>query len=204
MDDVRAVLDAVGSKRAALLGIADGAPMSLLFAATYPDRCFALVLYKCWARWSWAPDYPWAPTREQLDRDIRSMEVAWGSDESARRAATALWPTRVDDALIAALARLNRQSASPGGAAALERMNADIDVRDVLPSIRVPALVLDRPASIEPSEASSASRRVANKPHVSYVAEHIPGARYHLLPGVGEGLFGNEDDVYSVVREFLE
>jgi class 3 adenylate cyclase len=193
MDDVRAVLDAVGSERAAVLGIADGAPMSILFAATYPERCFALALYDCWARWSWAPDYPWAPPREELETQIRRTEAAWGTEELARQTVARLWPEQADDpALIAAMARFARQSASPGAYAALMRMNNDIDVRDVLPAVRVPTVVFERGDGGE------------NAPHTRYVAERIPGARTVRLEDHGAGLFGNTTDVYDALRDFLD
>jgi class 3 adenylate cyclase/pimeloyl-ACP methyl ester carboxylesterase len=192
MDDVRAVLDAVGSPRAALLGIGDGAAMALLFAATYPERCLALVLYAAQARWTWAPDYPWAPTRETLERQIAELPDAWATRESARRSVAYLWPDREDDeALIAAMQRLSRHSMSPSGAAALERMNLEIDVRGVLPSVHVPTLIFTR----DDNEAN---------PHARYLAEHIRTAQLHKLIREGGGIFdGRDPSVYAAIQEFL-
>jgi class 3 adenylate cyclase/pimeloyl-ACP methyl ester carboxylesterase len=189
MDDVRAVLDAVGSQRAALLGIGDGGAMALLFAATYPDRCLGLVLYAVRARWAWAPDYPWSPTRETLERQIAQLPQTWATREDARSVIEYLWPGRQDDeGLIAAMQRLSRHSMSPAGAAALERMNLDIDVRDVLPSVRVPTLVFARPGD----------------PHARYLIGQVPTAGLRELAGEGGGLFGGSDrSVYDSIREFL-
>ncbi len=193
MDDVRAVLDAVGSERSALLGVLDGAPMSILFAATYPERCFALALYKCWARWSWAPDYPWAPTREEFERQARELEATWATEGPTRRMAERRWPDRAgDEGLVAAMMRHSRHGASPGAAAALARMNAEIDVRAVLPAVRVPALVLDRGVD------------QTDRLHSRYVAERIPHARHVELSGTGEGLLGNDPEVFAVLRHFLD
>ena len=143
MDDVRAVMDAAGSERAALLGVSEGGPMSILFAATYPQRTLALVLYGTFARDLWAPDYPWGTPREDYRREIAEEETAWGTPEHAAQVAQALAPS-ADQEGRRALATMIRQSASPGAAAALSRMNMEIDVRPVLSAIRVPTLVLHR------------------------------------------------------------
>ena len=140
MDDVRAVMDAVGSERAALIGVSEGGPMSALFAATYPgaDGCAGPLRHRSHRR-IWAPDYPWAPTPDELERGSRAAEQLGRRDRTSTRSRRA-----ADDPVNAALAHLLRHSASPGAALALLRMNTQIDVRDVLPAISVPTLVLHR------------------------------------------------------------
>jgi pimeloyl-ACP methyl ester carboxylesterase len=130
MDDVRAVMDSVGSERAALLGVSEGGPMSLLFAATYPERVWALVLAGSYARVLWAPDYPCGDREDEYRLYIDRVERHWGRAEHATAAAQRLAPS-ADEEGHRALATLMRQSATPGSAAAYARMNMEIDVRHV-------------------------------------------------------------------------
>ena len=160
MDDVRAVMDTVASARALLLGISEGGPMSILFAATYPQRCTGLILYGSFPRWTWAPDYPWAMTVEEWANWMSSLDEWWGVP-----------PTDVDPGLARQLAGLQRTGASPGAARALTRMNMDIDVRHVLATIRVPSLVLHKTGDWVPVEGAR------------WMAGQIPGARFVELPG---------------------
>jgi class 3 adenylate cyclase len=144
MDDVRAVMDAAGSSRAALLGVLEGGPMSIVFAATYPDRCLGLALYATFARAAWAPDHSWRPTVQELEREAREYERVWATRELIEALVDGLHPdveAEEREALIATFARFHRQSASPGAAASLARINAEIDVRDVLSAIQVPTAV---------------------------------------------------------------
>ena len=141
MDDVRAVMDAAGSERAAIMGWSEGVAMSALFAATYPKRAWALVLYGGFARELRAPDYPWGPTEADALRMIDSERASDEQPGAAAELARSGMPTASDDE-IAAMARLLRQSMSPGASEALSRMNIQIDIRHVLPAIRVPTLVL--------------------------------------------------------------
>jgi len=134
MDDVRAVMDAAGSDRAAILGASEGGAMSVLFAATYPDRTWALILWGAFAREQWAPDYPWVAREEEYERDAVER-TAWGTSEHAARIVEAIAPSMSEEGK-RALATLIRQGASPGAAAALAQMNREIDVRHVLPAIR--------------------------------------------------------------------
>jgi class 3 adenylate cyclase len=134
MDDVRAVMDAAGSERAALLGHSEGVPMSILFAATYPDRCWALVLDGGFARERWAPDYPWG-VREEEYREFETSLQEWGTTEHSLKAAGRIAPS-ADDENRAALARMIRSAASPGAALALDRMNRDIDGPGIVQSSR--------------------------------------------------------------------
>lgn len=136
MEDVHAVMDAAGSGRAALLGVSEGAPMSILFAATYPERTRALVLYGGYAHF-----HKWVQRPEAVARFAEEAERNWGTGAMLRHFA----PGRVRDSYFSRWwARLERLSASPSAAVALVRMNAEVDLRQVLPEIRVPTLVIHR------------------------------------------------------------
>jgi pimeloyl-ACP methyl ester carboxylesterase len=144
MDDMRGVLDAVRSERAAVFGHSEGGAMCALFAATYPERTTALVMAGSAARTSWAPDYPLGATDEEIEELERSILDGWGA-ELIRSLLEQLAPSIVDDEeLVQAHARAAARAASPAAAAALIRMSAMIDVRHVLPAIRVPTLVFHR------------------------------------------------------------
>jgi class 3 adenylate cyclase len=188
MDDVRAVLDAVGSERTAVFGFSEGGLMSVLFAATYPGRVTALALYGTFAKRIWSPDYPWAPKPDARTREIEQLERDWAT----RMDLDQLAPSE-DDAFKQRLATYFRRSASPGAAVALMRMNTEIDVRDVLPSIQAPTLVMhrtqDRDVKVEEGR---------------WIAAQIPGAKYVELPGDTHTLWaGNTDEVVDEVEEFL-
>ncbi len=185
MDDVRAVMDAAGSERAALIGISEGGPMSILFAATYPERAWALALCGTFARERWAPDYPFGTRDEEARREDEEIERNWGSAEDAAAVAQSLAPSASPDDQ-QALATMIRQSASPGAALALNRMNHEIDVRNVLPAIRVPTLVLNREAEHPFTVQGSA-----------YLAEHVPGARHIELPGADHAIFAGDWASYA-------
>jgi class 3 adenylate cyclase len=160
MDDVRAVMDAAGSRRAVIYGRRDGAAMSVLFAATYPERTLALVLANPEPRFTAMPDFPWAPTREEWDRRTEEEVRIWGTRQHAFAiAGRARLPQ--DEETLAALARRMRLAASPGAVRALREMNAEIDVRSVLPSVQAPTLVLSYPDNAEVAQ---------------YVADRIPDA----------------------------
>jgi class 3 adenylate cyclase/pimeloyl-ACP methyl ester carboxylesterase len=169
MDDLRAVLDAVGAERAAIFGTFEAASISALFAATYPERVAALVLYNPVVRGSWAPDYPWADTPEILRQELADIAARWGSIELAREFIRSIAPSRIDDEAFAQwLTRLHRGGASPGAAVAIRRMVLDVDIRDVLPAVRVPTLVLSSAELVERGR---------------YAADRIPGARHQEVPG---------------------
>jgi pimeloyl-ACP methyl ester carboxylesterase len=190
MDDVRAVMDAVGSERAALIGVSEGGPMSMLFAATYPERTVALILYGTFARGSWAEDYPWARRPEEREAQIESMRNAWGTGASIERYAPSL---AGDEAFRRWWAALERTAMSPGAAVALARMNMEIDARHVLDAIRVPALVMHRTGD-----------RAARVEHGRYIAERIPGAKYIELPGEDHvPIAGDMDRLLDEIEEFL-
>jgi len=190
MDDVRAVMDAVGSERAALFGHSEGGSMCMLFSATFPERTVALVCFGVFARRLWAPDYPWAPTPEARAAWLGRIEREWGTPADLDELA----PSRAHDPAFSEwVAGFFRRSASPGAAAALGRMNTEIDVRDVLPTIRVPTLILNRTGDQD-----------ANIEEGKYIAGRIPGARFVELPGT-DHLFWTEDvdRVVDEVETFL-
>ena len=190
MDDVRAVMDAADSKRAAVFGLSEGGPMSVLFAATYPERTHALVLYGTYARHAWAPDYPWRPKREDTLGGLSEYERTWGTPAHA---AFFVEPSDQDDPEeLARAARMLRSMATPSAVAALTRMNVDLDVRAVLPSIRVPTLVVHRTEDHIDVENGR------------FLAREIPGARYVEFPG-GPHLaaLGDWQSVVDATRDFL-
>jgi pimeloyl-ACP methyl ester carboxylesterase/class 3 adenylate cyclase len=193
MDDVRAVMDATGCERAALIGLSEGGPMSILFAATYPERAWALALCGTFARVRWAPDYPIGASDEEARRDDEEIEQRWGEPDAAIALAREVAPESSDDEL-QAFATMIRQSASPGAALALNRMNDEIDVRDVLPAIRVPTLVLNREGEHPFIRQGSA-----------YLAQHIAGARYVELPGSSHAPFAGDSESYvRAIEGFLQ
>ena len=168
MDDVRAVMDAVGSERATVFGSSEGGNMSMLFAATYPERTSALCTFGCFAKRVWSSDYPWAPTVEERQRTYEAVERDWSTGMDVVDIAPSLQPTELER-----LATYVRRCASPGAALALLRMNTEIDVREVLPAIQAPALVMHRSGD-----------RDAHIDEGRYLAAHIPGARFVEFPGV--------------------
>ena len=190
MDDVRAVMDAVGSKRAALLGHSEGGNMCVLFSATHPERTTALLLVGSYAKRIRSEDYPWAPTVEERAREIEETEATWGSPEAFR----AMAPSKENDPDFQRwIGRYLRQSASPKAAAALLRMNTQIDVRNVLPTIGVPTLLLYRThdADVHVDEGR-------------YIAERIPGSTFVELPGADHLMWtGDADALLDEVEGFL-
>jgi class 3 adenylate cyclase len=188
MDDVRAVMDAAGSNRAAIFGFSEGGVMSALFSATYPQRTIALALYGTFAKRIWSPDYPWAPRPEGRRREIEELERNWAT----RMDLDQLAPSE-SEAFKARLAAYFRRSASPGAAVALLRMNTEHDIRDVLPTIQVPTLVIhrtdDRDVKVEEGR---------------WIAAQIPGSKYVELPGDSHTLWGGDTDaIVDELEEFL-
>jgi class 3 adenylate cyclase len=176
MDDVRAVMDAVGSTRAALVGASEASPMSILFAATYPERTSALVLIASFARTLWAPDYPWGSTEEQFLRGLEDDQGVFGPREDAERELAEFLGGDREEARL--FVEYIRQSASPGAARAINLWCKDIDVRPMLPAIRVPTLMLHGQNDHIPVAAAR------------WMAERIPGARLIEFPGSGHVLLG--------------
>jgi pimeloyl-ACP methyl ester carboxylesterase/class 3 adenylate cyclase len=192
MEDVHAVMDAAGSKRAALFGLSEGGPMSFLFAASYPQRTSTLVIYGSYAKRAWAPDYPFGWKPDTWDRVLGNIERAWGTAEDSNIAMYA--PSIADDAQrAAAAAAYFRAAASPGAALAVMKMNREIDVRDVLPSVHVPTLILHR-----------VGERVSEIGHARYMAGRIPGAKLVELPGIDHmPWFGDNAAILDQVELFL-
>jgi pimeloyl-ACP methyl ester carboxylesterase len=190
MDDVRAVLDAVGSERAALLGVSEGGPMCALFAATYPSRTEALVMVGTYARRVCAPDYPWAPTPEEREAFCREIVEQWGGPVGIEARAPSV---ASDPAFREWWATYLRMGASPAAAVALTRMNAAIDIRHILPTVRVPALVMHRTGD-----------HLLKLEEGRYVASLIPGARFVELPGDDHLPFvGDQTLMLDTIERFL-
>lgn len=190
--DVLAVLDAAGSERAALFTYGLGGPVGALLAAERPERVGALIMYASIARTSWAPDYDWAMPVDDRRQWTEQTVVAWG--EIGGPALPVLAPSMTDDPTLAAwFARLQRLAASPNEARVLLNAAAELDVRDTLPRIRVPTLVMHRHAD-----------RAWDVRHSRYLAEHIDGARYVELEGIDSLPFvGDSDAVIEEIEEFL-
>jgi class 3 adenylate cyclase len=188
MDDVRAVMDAAGSDRAALFGVSEGGPMCALFAATYPQRTAALVLYGSYAKRLRAPDYPWAPTSEEREHWYQLLEQGWGGVVDIDTMAP-----NADPRFREWWARYLRMSASPAAALAFGRMNAEIDIREVLPSIQVPTLILHRTGDLDMDVGGA-----------RYMASRIAGAKYLELPGDDHLPFvGDQEAILDEIEEFL-
>jgi len=194
-DDVRAVLDAVRSERAAFFGSGDAGAMFSLFAATYPERTTALVLFSTQPRWKRADDYPWGFDDDESRRWVEEPEARFSDPSYVREVVMMVAPSiGDDDALIDWLVRTWKLSgASPGAVAAHRRTNLEIDIRAILPTIRVPALVVQRTGD-----------RFVPREVGAYVADRIPGAEYVEVPGIDYlPWFGDSDAIIEVVERFL-
>ncbi len=190
--DALAVLDAAGSERAALFTYGLGGPVAALLAAEHPERIGALIMYASIARALWAPDYDWAMTREQRSEWIERAVESWGAPNHPGIPVMA--PSMADDrALVDWFARLQRLAASPSAARELLTAAADLDVREHLPRIAVPTLVMHRVGDT-----------AWDPRHSRYLAEHIPGARYVELEGIDSLPFlGDSDAIVEEIEEFL-
>jgi pimeloyl-ACP methyl ester carboxylesterase len=191
LDDLRAVMDAAGSARAVLLGVSEGGPLCTLFAARYPEKTAGLIMIGSYARRLRDADYPWGPTREERDAFCDALVEQWGGPVGIEDRA----PSRAGDpAFREWWASYLRMGASPGAAVALTRMNADVDVRDILPSVRVPTLVLHRTGD-----------RCLKVEEGRYLASHIPGATFVELPGDDHLPFvGDQDALIAQIENFLK
>jgi len=186
--DVRAVMDAAGSERATIYGWSEGGPMCLMFAATYPERTSALVLYGTFASMR---NEPWGVTREQLDQFLGQLDTHWGEGVLVLLNAPS---RRNDQAFLQQFARIERAAASPGSVLSLVRANYEIDVRSLLPAIRVPTLILHRAGDeLVPVRAGR------------YLANHIPGATYAEIPGTDHFVVDQEtqDIIADHIEEFI-
>ena len=190
MDDVRAVMDAAGSRQAVICGVSEGGVMSALFAATYPSKTRALVMIGTYAKRIWDESYPWAPTEAERERFYSEILNRWGGPVGLEdRAPSAANDPRFREWWAAYL----RMGASPGAALALTRMNTGIDARHVLESVRVPTLVLHRSGD-----------RCMRVEEGRYVASLVKGSRFVELPGVDHLPFvGDQDSVLDEIEEFV-
>jgi len=190
MDDVRAVMDAVGSEKAALFGYSEGGPMSILFSVTYPARTMALIIYGSYARCTRAPDHPYGRTPEQREEFIQRLEREWGGPAAIDIFA----PSQATDPKFRqAFASHLRLAGSPSTAVEIQRMNGEIDVRPVLPVIRVPTLILH-----------CIGDRLVDVGQARYLASHIKDARLRELAGEDHILTsGNGDAIIDEIEEFL-
>jgi class 3 adenylate cyclase len=191
-DDLRSVLDAVGSERAVLFGESEGGALAAFFAASHPERALALILYGTLARYAWAPDYPFGMRKEEHLARREALMSGWGTFDYVRGLVAEQAPSLLGDAdYIRWWAKLQRHSASPAAALAFEDVVYATDVRSVLGSVQAPTLVLSRSAT----DGDSPSRDLADR---------IPGAKYVELPGrdfVPEA--GNADDILAAAERFV-
>ncbi|HEX5897815.1 MAG TPA: alpha/beta fold hydrolase, partial [Solirubrobacteraceae bacterium] len=188
MDDVRAVMDTVGSRRAVLFGYSEGAPMAILFTASYPQRTRALILYGAYAkRLDPDDDYPWAPTRQARAAYAEDLERDWAFESDMK-----IMCPSADESMARWWGDRSRAAASPGAIKALMEMNSLIDVRALLPAIHVPTLVLNRGTDFDVKVEEG-----------RYIADHIPGARFVELPGADHFVGIDPDQILDVVEPFL-
>jgi len=190
MDDVRAVMDAAGSERAALFGYSEGGSLCTLFAATYPERTRALILFGTFAKRVWSPDYPWAPTPEQRQKFFNQIADGWAADQDLYTIAPSIAADPVQRRLWADYCRM---SASPAAALDLAKLNTQIDVRHVLPTIRVPTLVMHRTGDLDASVDEG-----------RWIASQMPGGKFVELPGDDHVPFvGDSDAIIDEVQNLI-
>lgn len=193
MDDVRAVMDSVDSQQAALFGISEGGPMSVLFAATYPERATALVLYGSIAKGSRAPDYPWGGG-DLEDEGTKAWLEGWRTEWGGAYEIETWAPSMADDEVFQQWwAKYLRLSASPSAVIKVFEMNKGIDIRDILPSIQIPTIVLhrtgDQAVEIEQGQ---------------YLSKNIPGAKFLELSGEDHLWWvGDSESIVNAIQEFL-
>jgi class 3 adenylate cyclase len=189
VDDIAAVIDAAGMVRPVLLALSDSTPGALLFAATHPEEISGLVLYSAYARRTRGVDYPWGITREQAEASLAGLADIWGTGTIGAMLA----PEYADDPQFRRWsARLERLASGPGTFVDQLRATLDIDIRDVLPLIRLPTLVAHHAG--DPFYPAEGGR---------FVAERIPGARFVVLPGDSHSVFVNGETLVDTIEEFL-
>jgi len=192
MDDARAVLDAVGSYRTAVVGHGWGAAAASMFAGTNPSRTIALVLAAAQARNAWAPHYPWGFRQETFDRSLQILESGWGTEAFAAMVVSYAAPSLVGDReYLRWEAKMERHWVGPIAAAHLEKQFNESDVHEVLRTLQVPTLVV--------------AREWDNPEEDGYVAGLIPDSRVVRLPGRDWLMWvGDQDSVVDAIRDFLE
>jgi pimeloyl-ACP methyl ester carboxylesterase len=190
MEDVHAVMDAVGSEKAVLIGVSEGGPMCSLFAATYPEKTTALVMIGTYAKRIRDEDYPWGVSQKDREAFFDLMRRDWGKAVGIEERAPSM---AFDEEFRDWWATYLRMGASPGAAVALTQMNAEIDVRDVLPSIRVPTLVIHRKGDL-----------CLKVEEGRFVAAQIPGSKFVELGGIDHLPFvGEQEEILDEIEEFL-
>ena len=190
-DDLLVVMDAVGSKQAALIGFSEGGNLSAYFAATHPDRTHSLIMFGTFAKREYSPDYPWAPTAEQREQEVEFLLREWGNRMDLSHYAPSM---AGNEAFADRVATYFRRSASPGAAVALLKMNTQIDIRNILPTIHVPALVMHRTGDQD-----------ANVEEGRWIADHIAGAKFVEMAGDDHlPWVGDQNAIIENIREFLQ
>ena len=190
-DDIRAVMDAAGSDRAAIFGVSEGGSIAVLFAATHPERTRCLMTWGCQATWVQTEDYPWGETPEEFERTLEMLRRDWPSREYLLGPGAGLGKD-ADPAFVEWYMHYVQSAASPAAIVALEELNGQIDVRDILPSVRVPALVMNRTGD-----------PVANVEAAKDLASRIPGARFVEFPGESHMMLDIADLILPEIREFV-
>lgn len=191
MDDIRAVMDAVGSEKAVLFGHSEGGSVSALFAATYPNRTISLIAFGIFAKRIYAPDYPWAPTNNQRQKVYDMIENNWGSGDMNLES---LAPSKANDNVFMDwLANYFRSGASPSAALVLTKMNTQVDIIDILVAIKVPTLILQRTNDIDVKIEEG-----------RFIANRIQGAKFVEFEG-DDHLFwvGNTNEVLEEMKSFI-
>ncbi|MEM6843959.1 MAG: alpha/beta fold hydrolase [Bacteroidota bacterium] len=191
MDDIRAVMDAVGSEKAVLFGHSEGGSVSALFAATYPNRTISLIAFGAFAKRKYSPDYPWAPTKEQRQAVYNMIENSWGSGDMDL---ASLAPSKAQDTVFMDwLANYFRSGASPSAALVLTKMNSQVDIIDILDSIKVPTLLMQRTHDVDVKIEEG-----------RFIAQRIEGARFVEFEG-SDHLFwaGNTQEVLKEIKAFV-
>ncbi len=190
MDDLRAVMDAAGSEQATIFGVSEGGAMSLLFAATHPERLRSLITFGTYAKRIQSPDYPWAPTRQEREAGYKEILEVWGTTAGMGTVFPSMIGNRAFEDMLGVYLRA---AASPAAAVAVSRMNSEADIRAVLPLVRVPALIMNR---VEDGDVQVDEAR--------YIAAQIPGARLKLFPGADHVPWvGHTEDILGEIEEFV-
>jgi pimeloyl-ACP methyl ester carboxylesterase len=189
-DDIRAVMDAVGIERATILGASEGGSMACMFAATYPQRVNALIIWGAQAVWLRSADHPWGQTMDEFHAMLKMIEDDWPSMDYIIGPGAGMGKN-ADPAELQTIARYMQAAASPSAVYAYEKMNGEIDTRPILPTIQAPTLVLNRVG--DPVAHVDAARDMASR---------IPGARFKAYPGDSHSMM--RDDMDEIIGDIVE
>jgi pimeloyl-ACP methyl ester carboxylesterase/class 3 adenylate cyclase len=193
-DDIRAVMDAAGSKAAVILGASEGGSMACMFAAQYPDRTRGLIVWGCQSTWIKSAGHPWGYERKEYDHMVQMLRDTWPSREYVRTWGAGLGSAAPEE-MVDEFLNVFQMAASPAAIVALEEMNGQIDLRDILPSIRIPTLVMGRRGD-----------PIASVEAIEDLAHRIPGARLALFPGASHQMVGpglDPEPIYATIEEFV-